>query len=54
MQKQNYLGVGIMPKKTKFNRFFEYRSIKNTYHEFKGLCFLYDWANTNKVYENER
>ena len=54
MQKNNYLGVGIMAKKTKFNRFFEYRSIKNIYHEFKGLCFLYEWLDTNKVYENQR
>ena len=54
MQNNNYFGVGIMPKKTKFNRFFEYRSIKNIYHEFKGLCFLYDWLDTNKLYENQR
>ncbi len=29
MQNNNYFGVGIMPKKTKFNRFFEAHRIIN-------------------------
>ncbi|MBB1396102.1 hypothetical protein [Pseudoalteromonas sp. SG44-8] len=55
MQKNNYLGVGIMPKKTKFNRFFEAYRIINEGSEFRGLCFFRRWLNQDRrIYANKK
>ena len=48
MQNNNYFGVGIMPKKAKFNRFFEAHRIINEGSEFRGLCFFRRWLNQDR------
>ena len=55
MKKNNYFGVGIMPKKTKFNRFFEAHRIINEGSEFRGLCFFRRWLNQDRrIYANKK
>ncbi|MBB1291490.1 hypothetical protein [Pseudoalteromonas sp. SR41-4] len=47
MQNNDYLAVDIMPKKTRFNCFFYPHKIKERYKKFKGLCYLYNWIDTD-------
>ena len=42
MQNNDYLTVDIMPKKTRFNRFFYPERLNGLKKKFKGLCYLYD------------
>ena len=55
MQNNNYFGVGIMPKKIKFNRFFEAHRIINEGSEFRGLYFFRRWLNQDRrIYANKK
>ncbi|MBB1471360.1 hypothetical protein H5232_23560, partial [Pseudoalteromonas sp. SG41-5] len=42
MQNNDYLAVDIMPKKTRFNRFFYPERLNSLKDKFKGLCYLYN------------